>query len=183
MRLGGSGAGAQEPLAREEHPVGAREPQMYSPTQPPTTDDLPPGYAAPPPASYAPAPEYLHSQNAPHQPYPPATSELPSSLHDMSAAELAASLASSENPEDLLQAFSSLTQEGLATLGNFAAFQDPGAKRQKTEGVLQPGQHYHMPGVQVAGNVGGVPYQGSAPGWHQPQDVHNYRTQHYQHQH
>lgn len=96
----------------------------------------------------------------------------------MSAAEFAASLAAFENPADLLQAFSSLSQEGLATLGEYAAFQE-GAKRQRVEGPPPPG-HYNPHGAQVANELGAGHLQGPPPVWHPPQEMHNYGMQQFQ---
>ncbi|GAQ80279.1 hypothetical protein KFL_000500320 [Klebsormidium nitens] len=178
-RLEAGSAAAPNPSARED-PPGTHEPQMYSPTQAGMTGNFPPGYTATPPAQYAPPPpEPYQSEPLPYQSFhAPGVSEAPPGGQDVSAADFAASLAAIENPADLLQAFSSLSQEGLATLGNFAAFQE-GVKRQRVEGPPQPG-HYAPPGAQVANELGAGHLQGPPPVWHQSQEVHNYGMPQYQ---
>lgn len=150
---------------------------MYSPTQAGMTEDFPPGYTATPPAQYAPPPPEFHQPEPPsYQSFQtPGVSEAPPGGPEMSAAEFAASLAAFENPADLLQAFSSLSQEGLATLGNFGAYQE-GVKRQRVDGPPQPG-HYNAQGV---GELGAGHLQGPPPVWHQSQEVHNYGVQQFQ---
>lgn len=96
----------------------------------------------------------------------------------MSTAELAASLAAIDNPADLLQAFSSLSQEGLATLNNFAAFQE-GAKRQRVEEPPQP-QLFESHGLPGANELGAGQFPAYPQGWHQPPEMHNHGAQHYQ---